>query len=303
MMKRYRSFSDVLREQFGEPVRKISLDAGFGCPHRQGGTGGCTYCDAHGSGTGAAGEGRSITEQIADAIALAETAKKPTRKFIAYFQAHTNTFAPVETLRSLYEEALADPRIVGLSIGTRPDCLPEPVLGLIEELSQRTYLWLEIGLQSANDETLRRIHRGHTVTNFVEAVRRCHARGIRVCAHIIFGLPGETREMMLDTVRFLAPLCVEGVKFHSLYLIPGTRLAEEYQHDSFPLLSQEGYAQIVAEALELLPPDTIIQRLTGDPPPDIPAYPAWTRDKNGTLQKISAVLEKRDGCQGTLYRK
>ncbi|HQI76367.1 MAG TPA: TIGR01212 family radical SAM protein [Candidatus Latescibacteria bacterium] len=301
-MERYRSFSRVLTEQFGGPVRKISLDAGFSCPHRKGSEGGCTYCDAWGSGTGASRQGRSISDQIAAAISREAAARKPAGAFLAYFQAHTNTFAPVPTLRSRFEEALTDPRVVGLSIGTRPDCLPEPVLDLLDELNRRTCLWVELGLQSAHDETLRRVNRGHTVAQFADAVERCHARGIRVCAHVIFGLPGETREMMHDTARFLASLGIDGVKFHSLYLVPGTQMEREYRSVPFPLLSQQEYAEIVADALERLPPETVIQRLTGDPPRTIPAEPPWTRDKVGTLALIRRELARRDSFQGALYR-
>ncbi len=301
-MERYRSFSRVLKEHFGYPVRKISLDAGFSCPHRKGGEGGCTYCDAWGSGTGAFRQGRSILDQIASAISSGATVQKTAGAFLAYFQAHTNTFAPVPTLRNRFEEALTDPRVVGLSIGTRPDCLPEPVLDLLDELNRRTYLWVELGLQSAHDETLRGINRGHTVAQFADAVARCHTRGIRVCAHVIFGLPGETREMMRDTARFLASLPIDGVKFHSLYLVPGTQMEREFRSVPFPLLSQREYVEIVADALERLPPQTVVQRLTGDPPRTIPPEPPWTRDKVGTLALIRGELVRRDSCQGALYR-
>ena len=301
--KPYFTFGNYLKQRFGGRVQKISIDAGFTCPNIDGtkGVGGCTYCNNEGFSYNSRVALRPVREQIEAGIAFSKKRFKA-NQFLAYFQAHTNTFAPIPTLRSRFEEALTDPRVVGLSIGTRPDCLPEPVLDLLDELNRRTCLWVELGLQSAHDETLQRVNRGHTVAQFADAVERCHARGIRVCAHVIFGLPGETREMMRDTARFLASLGIDGVKFHSLYLVPGTQMEREYRSVPFPLLSQQEYAEIVADALERLPPEAVIQRLTGDPPRTIPAEPPWTRDKVGTLALIRRELARRDSFQGALYR-
>ena len=303
IMQRYRSFSRYLKETFGERVQRIVLDGGFTCPNRDGSKawGGCTYCDAHGSGPGPEARALPIREQVARSIARASKAHRPAQKFLAYFQAYTNTYAPLERLRSLYAEALEHPDVVGLCISTRPDCVPEPVLDLLEEFAGRTHLWLEMGLQSASDETLRRIRRAHTVDEFTDAVLRAHRRGLRVSSHVIFGLPGETREMMMRTVDLLAALRLEGVKFHSLYLVPGTRMADEVREGEIPMLTQDEYASLVADALERLPPETVIHRLTGDPPPGIPADPPWTRDKETTLRKIVAELERRGTMQGSRY--
>ena len=299
-MERYRTFSRYLKDLFGERVHKVTLDAGFTCPNRDGSKarGGCTYCDAEGSGPGAGRRVVPVREQIAEAVDHASKGKNPPRKFLAYFQAYTNTYAPIEKLRSLYDEALDHPDVVGLDISTRPDCVPESVLDLLTGYHERTHLWLELGLQSATDETLRRVNRQHTVDDFVDAVERAHQRGLRVCTHAIFGLPGETREMMIWTADLVAALRVEGVKFHSLYLVPGTKMAEEVHERNIPLLSQDEYVTVVCDALERLPPETVIQRLTGDPPPGIPPDPVWTGDKNTTIRKINKELERRGTRQG-----
>ena len=297
----YRSFSRYLKEQFGGSVYKITIDAGFTCPNRDGtvATGGCTYCDAEGSGPGTDRQVLSVTEQIQSA----QERRSGTGMYLAYFQAFTNTNAPVECLRELYEEALAQRGVVGLDIATRPDCVGDDVLDLLAELHERTHLWLELGLQSASDETLKRVNRGHTVAQFVDAVQRAHERKLNVCAHVIFGLPGETRDMMRDTARLVADLSVEGVKFHSLYLVPGTDMEKTVHENGSSLLSREQYAAAVADALELIPPNTVIQRLTGDPPPGIVPDPPWTGNKHATIEAVAAELKRRGHRQGSKYRK
>ncbi len=295
----YRSFSRELRETFGRPVRKIALDAGLTCPNRDGtcGVGGCAYCDAHGSGPGRERSVVPVAQQISEAVARGPAGQK----YLAYFQAFSNTHAPAARLRSLFEEALRHPAVVGLDIATRPDCVPESVLGLIEELSKRTYLWLELGLQSGSDDTLRRVNRGHTAAQFVDAVQRARMRGIRVCAHVIYGFPWESRHDMRSTALLVARCAVEGVKFHNLYLVPGTPLAADVGHSRFPLLSREAYASAVADALELLAPDTVIQRLTGDPPAGVPPVPAWCGDKHATIRAIVDELGRRGSRQGDRF--
>ena len=296
----YRSFSRYLTETFGGNVYKITLDAGMTCPNRDGtvATGGCTYCDAEGSGPGKERSTLSVAEQI-----RAAQSRRSGGMYFAYFQAFTNTHAPVDCLRSLYEEALAQPGIVGLDIATRPDCVGDDVLDLLSGLHARTHLWLELGLQSASDETLRRINRGHSVADFTDAVTRARARGLRVCAHVIFGLPGETRQMMLDTARLVAKLEVEGVKLHSLYLVPGTAMEREVRESKAPMLTRAEYAAAVADALEVLPATTVIQRLTGDPPPGVTPDPPWTGDKHATIDAIVAELKRRGSRQGSRYGK
>ena len=300
----WRSYGRHLRELHGEPVAKLMLDAGFTCPNIDGtkARGGCTYCDAHGSGPGPEARVLPLGEQLDREAARARSGRLGARRFIAYFQAYTNTHAPVERLRELYTQAVSYPDVVGLSTGTRADSVPDDVLDLLREFAGRTDVQLELGLQSASDETLRRTNRAETVAEFVDAVERAHARQLSVCAHVIFGFPWETRDMMMATTELVASLRLEGVKLHNLYLVRGTSLHDEVMRDGLPLLEQAAYASLAADALERLPPETIIHRLTGDPPHDIPAIPAWTGDKSGTLRLIEAELRARGTRQGSGWR-
>ena len=297
----YRDYNSYLRETFGCRVQKISLDAGLGCPNRDGtvGRGGCIYCNEKGSGTGAA-RFAGISEQIrAGKARLA--AKYKAKKFIAYFQSFSNTYAPLPKLAALYGEALTDPDVVGLSIGTRPDCVTDQTLDYLAVLGHDNLIWLEYGLQSAKDETLKRIRRGHSVADFIDAVKRTRARKIPVCAHVILGLPAENMEDMLYTARFLALQDVQAVKIHLLYVIKGTTLNELYTSGAYSSLSREGYAAAVGEFLALLPPHIIIQRLTGDPHPEELVSPAWALDKQRNLQAVRAYMEKNGLYQGKNY--
>ncbi len=302
MEKRYYPFSRHLRETFGCRVHRITLDGGFTCPTRDGtlSLGGCIYCGERGSGSGAHRSGFSIAEQMIRGIEMGQRRFKA-QKFMAYFQAFTNTYAPVERLRALYDEALRYEEVVGLAIGTRPDCVPEPVLDLLEEYSHRTYLWVEYGLQSAHDRTLRLIKRGHTVAQFVEAVKKTKARGIPICAHVILGLPGETREEMMATADLVASLDLEGIKIHSLCVLRGTELAEMYQRGEFQLPTLEEYLSLVCDFLERLPPRMVIQRLVGEAPADLLVAPSWSLEKRAVLQKIEGELERRGTYQGQKY--
>jgi hypothetical protein len=301
--KRYRPFSRYLREIFGCRVQKIPLDAGFTCPNRDGrvGFGGCIYCGPRGSGTGAYENAVPLGEQIRAGI---ESGKRRFGKckFIAYFQAFTNTYAPPERLKSLYDEALRHQEVVGLSIGTRPDCAPNEVLELLEEYARRCHFWVEYGLQSAHDYTLELINRGHDIGQFVDAVERTKGRGINICAHIILGLPGETKEEMMATADLVASLELEGIKIHSLYVLKGTKLAEIYQRGEFRLLELEEYVSLVCDFLERLPPDMVIQRLTGEAPRDLLVAPRWSREKMAVLGKIDTELEQRGSYQGIEWR-
>ncbi len=301
--KRYRPFSRYLREIFGCRVQKIPLDAGFTCPNRDGrvGLGGCIYCGPRGSGTGAYENGVPLGEQIRAGI---ESGKRRFGKckFIAYFQAFTNTYAPPERLKSLYDEALRHQEVVGLSIGTRPDCAPDEVLELLEEYARRCHFWVEYGLQSAHDYTLELINRGHDIAQFVNAVERTKGRGINICAHIVLGLPGETKEEMMATADLVASLELEGIKIHSLYVLRGTKLAEIYQRGEFRLLELEEYVSLVCDFLERLPPDMVIQRLTGEAPRDLLVAPRWSREKMAVLGKIDTELEQRGSYQGIEWR-
>ena len=302
-MKRYRDFNTYLREKFGERVQRISLDAGLGCPNRDGtvSRGGCIFCDGRGSGTGALKENqRSISQQIEKAKEIIRKRYKA-RKFIAYFQSFSNTHAPVSHLRRLYDEALNHPDMVGLSIGTRPDCVDQEILKMISYYRKQYLVWMEYGLQSAHDQTLSAINRGHSVACFERAARLTHDFGLNVCAHVILGLPGENRSMMLETARFVATLPVSGIKIHSLYVIRGTVLAERYKNGEFCCLTRDEYADLVVDFLELLPPHVVIQRLTGDPGRSDLLAPDWTVYKMENLKCIQDTLERRDTWQGRLY--
>jgi len=301
MKKRYRDLNTYFRELFGHRVHKITIDAGMTCPNRDGtlSTGGCIYCNAKGSGTGAFAAGKSIREQLEsakDKVARRFKAKK----FIAYFQSFTNTYAPVETLQRLYDEALAVPDVAGLAIGTRPDCVSPEIIDLLAGYTDKNLIWVEYGLQSAHDITLNLINRGHDAASFTSAVTATQNRGINICAHVILGLPGETRHQMLETARFLADLGLQGVKLHLLYVIRGTGLETLYSTGDYQCLEQQQYTEIVCEFLERLPADMVIQRLTGDPHPTELVAPRWALEKKKTLDMIQAYLEEKDTWQGRL---
>ncbi len=250
-----------------------------------------------GSGTGAYAQGRSVTEQLmAGKQALARRYKA--KKFIAYFQSFSNTYAPLDQLTNLYAEALAVDDVVGLSIGTRPDCVSEAVLSLLQGYTQEYLIWVEYGLQSAHDRTLQRINRGHDVACFQKAVAATRNRGIKICAHIILGLPGESKQEMLATADFLRHLDLDGVKLHVLYVVKGTPLETLYRQGRYQCLEQAEYIDLVCDFLERLPQRMVIQRLTGDPHPAELVAPAWTLKKAVNLELIKARLEARDTWQG-----
>ncbi|TGE32882.1 TIGR01212 family radical SAM protein [Desulfosporosinus sp. Sb-LF] len=299
MQKRYHTFNEQLRERFGGKIFKVSLDAGFTCPNRDGtlGTGGCVYCSERGSGDFAGNQELSIHDQF---VEVKERMKKkwPGARYIAYFQAYTNTYANVTRLREVYEEALAEEHVVGLSISTRPDCLPEDVLDYLEELNQRTYLWVELGLQSIHDRTMQWIGRGHDYAQFLRGLDQLRSRGIQVCAHIILGLPGETKAEMMATAQAVAELPLQGIKLHLLHVLRGTPLEEIYQCEPFDFLTKEGYVSLIVDILEILPQEMVIHRLTGDGPPDDLIGPLWSRKKWEVLNAIDAELARRDTWQG-----
>jgi radical SAM protein (TIGR01212 family) len=300
----YRDLNSYLRERFGTRVQKVTLDAGLTCPNRDGrvGEGGCLYCNARGSGTGAWNRGQTITVQLQEGMARLGRRYGASR-FIAYFQSFSNTYAHVETLRALYQEALAFPEVVGLSIGTRPDCLSPEILDLLVDLARERLLWLELGLQSAHDETLKRINRGHDVACFTQAVEAAAARGLEVVAHVIFGLPGEGSVEMAATDRYLAGLPLQGVKIHLLYVVRGSGLEEMYRAGSYRPLEAEEYVGLVADFLELLPPQLIIHRLTGDPHREELVAPRWSLDKSRVLTDIREELARRNSRQGSVWEK
>ncbi len=297
--KRFYDLNTYFRRLYGERVHKISLDAGLTCPNRDGtlGRGGCTYCNAKGSGTGNRKKGYSITRQLEESKAPVIKRFKA-RKFIAYFQSFTNTYAPIETLKRLYDEALSVKDVVGMAIGTRPDCVSAEVLDLLQDYARNYLIWVEYGLQSAHDETLKSINRGHDVKAFETAVAATAGRGIHIGTHIILGLPGETREQMLATADYVARLPIDGVKLHLLYVVKGTVMEQLYRSNGFRCLERNEYVDLVCDVLERLPENMVVQRLTGDPHPHELVAPQWALDKNNNVALIRKRLEERDSWQG-----
>lgn len=299
IMKRYSTFNEELYRRFGCRVQRVSLDAGLTCPNRDGslGVGGCAFCGDRGAAAVGVPIELPLTEQLQRSKEYLRR-KFRAERFIAYFQAYSNTYASVESLRQLYGAVLHDPEVVGLIIGTRPDCLPDPVLELLAELNQKTYLWLELGMQTMHDLTLNAINRGHNHACFVEAVRRCQSHGLRLCAHLILGLPGETREQMLASVQELNRLGLDGVKLHHLHVLKGSQFEEEYRQGRLRLLGRDEYVQLVCDAVELLEPRIVIHRLMGDGRSELVA-PDWSRRKLEVLNCIDAELAKRNSRQGS----
>ena len=303
MSEHYYSLNRYLRETFGEKVYKLALDGGMTCPNRAGtlDTRGCIFCSAGGSGDFAEGRCASVSEQIEKAKARIR-GKSDAAKFIAYFQSYTNTYAPAEYLESLFSEAIAEESVVALSIGTRPDCLPEEVIGLLARLNQIKPVWVELGLQTIHEETARYIRRGYPLPVYEDALRRLKAAGITVIVHVILGLPGESREMMLATIDYLGGKHrPDGIKLQLLHVLEGTDLATEYRAGKFQTMEMEEYWDILFACLERLPPDMVIHRLTGDGPKRSLLDPLWTGDKKRVLNSMNRELQRRDVCQGRAY--
>ena len=302
-MQRYRDFNGYLKGIFAERVQRISLDAGLSCPNRDGKISkeGCIYCDERGSGSGAMlTHGLSIQEQITRGRLFAEK-RYGAKKFIAYYQAFSNTYAPLPRLKEIYDAGLECPEVVGLFVATRPDCVDPDILALLSAYTRDHLVWIEYGLQSANDSTLFAINRGHNVKCFERAVLMARDYGLNVCAHIILGLPGETRAMMMETARYLSRLPVSGVKIHLLYVVKGTRLADLYREGAYECLPREEYINLVIDFIELLPSEVVIQRLTGDPIPYELLAPDWAKEKSLNIALIKTRLEERNTWQGKKY--
>lgn len=288
---RYRSVSTYLKDKFGEKTIKLAIDGGFTCPNRDGtkGTGGCIFCSDSGSG--------EFASDIEDQIRLFSD-KWPRAKYLAYFQNHTNTYAPVSELREKYYAVLANPKIEGLVIGTRPDCLSEEVLDLLSEISRTHFLWVELGLQTINDKTAHLINRCYDLSVFDDAMRRLSVRGIKAVVHLILGLPGESREEMLDSVRYVSSLPeLFGMKLHLLNIVKGSQMEFTYP-DYQPFASIEEYVNLVVDCLEIIPPEVTIHRLTGDAPRSILINPPWSFNKRTILNSINDRLNLLDSWQG-----
>ena len=282
-----------MKKKFGVKVYKVTIDACFSCPNRENGSGGCIFCDESGSFSQAHSSMLSVGEQLETGIkTLSERFKA--EKFISYFQAYTNTYRPVDELERIYKSALGHKDVVGISIGTRPDCVDDDKLRLISDISKDYYTWIEYGLQSSKDETLRLINRGHDFECFVKAYEQTKRYGINVCAHVILGLPNETREDMLQTARQLAKLKVDGVKIHMLCVLEGTRLAKMYEKGEIKLMSEEEYISTVVDFLELLPKETTIHRLAGNGLKRELIEPRWIGKKLDTLNRIDKEFRTRN---------
>ncbi len=301
---RYYAYSYFLRRRFGQRVQRVSLDGGFTCPNVDGtvAVGGCVFCDNRSFSPSRRLPRIPIRQQLEEGMRRLRQRYPGVQRFIAYFQPATNTYGPVEKLRRLFYEALEHPQVVGLAIGTRPDCVPEEVLDLLEELASQTYLSVEYGLQTIHDRSLDWMNRGHHYDAFVDAMQRSRGRGFEICVHVILGLPGESRQDMLATADELARWNIDAVKLHNLYVVQGTPLAEQYSRGDVSLLSREQFVQVLVDFLERLPAGCVVERVSGEAPPDYLVAPRWCLDKAGLKEAIEQELQRRDTWQGKLCR-
>lgn len=297
--KPYHSLDYMLRERFGEKVYKVTLNGGMSCPNRDGklGTRGCIFCSAGGSGDFAADSSLSITEQIDRQISIL-SAKRPIHKYIAYFQAFTNTYAPVEYLEKIFTEALSHPGIVALSIGTRPDCLGKDVVTLLSRLNRQKPVWVELGLQTIHEKTAAYIRRGYPLSCFEDAVRRLRSEDIEVIVHTILGLPGESTQDILNTMKYLNHQDIQGIKLQLLHVLRGTDLASDYEKGLFRTYERDEYISLVISCLEHLRPDMVIHRITGDGPKDLLIAPLWASRKREVLNLLHHQMKENHNYQG-----
>lgn len=304
--RRYNSYSGYFKREFGGRVQKLTIDAGFTCPNRDGtvGLGGCTYCNNDAFNPSYCTPQKSITQQIEEGIEFHAVRYRRADRYLAYFQAYSNTYAPLEKLRALYSEALSHPKIIGLVIGTRPDCVDEAKLDYFQQLNSKYYIALEYGVESCYNRTLQLINRGHTFEQSVWAINETSKRGIRVGAHFIFGLPGETQEQMLAEADIISKLPLHTLKFHQLQIIKGTTMEQQYTTNPewFKLFSMDEYFNFLADFIERLNPNFVIERFTGEAPPRYLAVPPWGNLRTDQLMiAFEKVLEKRDTWQGRLF--
>lgn len=285
------TLNERLRAQFGQKVYKIAIDAGFTCPNRDGtcGTRGCIFCSGAGAGEFTPGRGLSVSEQLARGRQLLANKIKD-GKYIAYFQAFTNTYAPVERLRLLYEEAMSQPDIVALSVATRPDCLPDDVIALLAEMNRRKPVWVELGLQTIHERTASYIRRGYPLAVYDDALRRLKEAGLTVVVHVILGLPGESEDEMKQTVSYVGKSGADGIKLQLLHVIRGTDLEPDYLAGKFRTMEMDAYVELVADCLALLPKDMVVHRMTGDGDKRTLVAPLWSADKKRVLNALNARL-------------
>ncbi len=304
--RRYNSYSEYFRREFGTRVQKVTIDAGFTCPNRNGskGLGGCTYCNNDAFNPSYCQPQKSITQQISEGIEFHKVRYRRSKNYLAYFQAYSNTYGSLAYLESLYDEALAFPGVSGLVIGTRPDCIDDEKLEYFARLAEKHYVIIEYGIESCYNNTLERINRGHTFEESAAAIRRTAGYGIHTGAHLIFGLPGETEEEMLAEAAIISELPLDTIKFHQLQIIKGTSMAEDYLADSrqFKLFTLENYIDFIVRFTSHLNPDFVIERFTGEAPPRFQAGPTWGSLRSDQVQVlIEAEMEKRDSWQGKFY--
>ena len=300
--KRYYQYSKYLRNKFQTKVYKITLNAGFGCPNRDGtkSFGGCLFCDEAGSFSRCYDADFSIKNQVDIAIKFLEERFKA-KKFISYFQSYTNTYAPLDVLEKTYSEAFCDDRIVGLSIGTRPDCVDRDKIALISSFAQDKEVWIEYGLQSSSDKTLKLINRSSTFQDFANAIEMTKGHGIKTCAHVILGLPEETEEDMLNTAKDIAHMGIDGIKLHVLCILKNTKLEKLYNEKKIFPMEEDRYVELVCKFLELLPKNMIVQRLTGNGYSLDLIGPKWLDGKFTTLTKIDNYFAEHNSCQGAKF--
>lgn len=300
--KPYHSLDYMLRERFGEKVYKVTLNGGMPCPNRDGkiGTRGCIFCSAGGSGDFAADAALSITDQIESQISILSQ-KRPIHKYIAYFQAYTNTYAPVEYLEKIFTEAISHPKIVALSIGTRPDCLSPEIVALLSRLNKQKPVWIELGLQTIHESTARYIRRGYPLCVFDDAVKRLRKENIEVIVHTILGLPGENTADILETMEYLNHMDIQGIKLQLLHVLRGTDLAADYEKGLFQTYERDEYISLLINCLEHLRPDMVIHRITGDGPKDLLIAPLWASRKREVLNMLHHRMKEEQSYQGRLF--
>lgn len=299
--KRYHSWNFALRQEFGEKIFKVPIDAGFDCPNRDGtvAKGGCTFCSVSGSGDMIVAPEAPLPEQFEKEIAMMHKKWLQVDKYIVYFQNFTNTHAPVAVIRERFEQVLTLPGVVGISIGTRPDCLPADVVDYLAELNQRFYLWVELGLQTTFETTSNAINRAHEYQTYLDGVASLRKHNIRVCTHLINGLPGETIEMMQENVRrTIQDSDIQGIKLHLLHLMRNTRMLRDYHEGRLQLMRRDTYVSLICDQLEMIPPEIIIHRLTGDAPWDSLVGPMWSLKKWEVLNEIDQEMLRRNSYQG-----
>lgn len=299
--KRYHTWNYALRQQFGEKIFKVPIDGGFDCPNRDGtvAKGGCTFCSVSGSGDMIVAPSDPLPLQFQKEIQLMHQKWPTVDQYIVYFQNFTNTHAPVDVIRHRFEQVVNEKGVVGLSIGTRPDCLPDEVVNYLAELNERFYLWVELGLQTTFEETSAAINRAHDYQTYLDGVAKLRKHGIRVCTHLINGLPGETPAMMRENVRrTIQDSDIQGIKLHLLHLMTNTKMMRDYNEGRLQLMSKEAYVSVICDQLEMIPPEIVIHRLTGDAHFETIIGPMWSLKKWEVLNAIDAEMKRRNSYQG-----